>query len=114
MTTKDQETCEYCHEYKYKFWGRIIDDKDLFDYLFDDLSDDYFNKKINWVGKPLPAKEYYSGTQEDDETDGGWLLCVNGQTLLCTDTDYAPVFVKIRYCPMCGRELKQNKNYIDS
>lgn len=109
MTTKDQETCEYCHEYKYKFWGRIIDDKDLFDYLFDDLSDDYFNKKINWAGKPLPAKEYYSGTQEDDETDGGWLLCVNGQTLLCTDTDYAPVFVKIRYCPYVwqGTKAKQ-------
>lgn len=107
MTTKDQETCEYCHEYKYKFWGRIVDDKDLFD--------DYFRReKINWIGKPLPAKEYFSGTQEDDETDGGWLLCVNGQTLLCPDTDYVFVFVKIRYCPVCGRELTQNKHFIDS
>ena len=99
--------CEYCHEYKYKCRNRIVDDKDLFD--------DYFRiEKINWVGKSLPAKEYYSDTQEDYETDGGWLLCVNGQTLLCTDTQYAAVFVKIHYCPVCGRKLKQNEHYIDS
>lgn len=86
MTIGEMEMCEFCE-------GKII-------------------KSTNYEGDILPFRLMFSSIvrcdySSDEAVNGIFLNEDNMMGFNNSDGEYATQFVKINYCPMCGRDLRK-------